>query len=1129
MSIPLRRAINNMLLAFTSFFFWAFSLVVTRPGVVEVEVPSAFAVVREWYVENYKNVSQDIRNQIDAEAEAVQIILIEIDNDIYSIVDTCPNAYEMLKAIKRLKQGESINVQDLKTNLYWEFGKFTSRDGESLESYYSRSQPSATRNKVKAIVNSPPPTYDQEPTMVAEDDEMSKDKKINKLMALISLSFKKIYKPTNNNLRTSSNTSRANQDNTLRINRGTGYDNQRVVNIAGARKNVEQADWRDDTDDEPGDQELEAHYIYMAHIQEVTLDAADNSRPIFDTEPLHKVHNDNNTYNVFANDREHPEQPKYVNDTYLEVQGDTNITIDSLDMSTNGETVDQDDDDLAKERDLLASLIDKLKCKINDSKNRNNFLESSNKTLIDKLKSEVVDFKTKNKSLELSNNYFKEANNELSKTNQLMFKDLKKFQAELDRYHDVNYASKVEINCAKAKDMKAQLHDRGIAISELKKLTEKMKGKYVETKFKKSSVIRQPNAFKSQRQPRLKRNQLEDRVIHNNSEVKKQQVKDHRRNFKFSNNKTFVTACNDSLNAKTSNVNFVCVTCGKCMLNDNHDMFVFHYINGVNSRTKIPMVVPISTREPQRTMNQSTATPLKRIITAESINQKHRSIIRKQCEKISKTFRWWYCNITPPGYKWKPKSRTVNVEPNVSMPLGTKSRTTNISEPMTPGCSTKSNTLLSSNSFAARRDNSIHRRLWVLKAHEGSRGIDLYSITLQDISTPTPICLMAKATSSQAWLWHRRLSHLNFDTINLLLNYDIMTGLPKLKFFKAHLCSSWIEHQTPTARTPEQNGVVERRNCEAARTMLIATKVSLFLWDEAIVTTCFTQNRSLGISLSQEYRVYNKRTKVIVKTIHVNFDELPHMASDHISSDPVPQYLTTALEHASLSPGPQSQENVLQTARTVTTSNELNLLFSLMFDELLNGTTPVVSKSFVVTTADAPNQPVRLFVAYATNKSFPIYQMDVKTAFLNGPLKEEVHVNQSDGFVDPYHPDKVYHLKKALYGLKQASRAWYDELSNFLVSKVFSKGELKFFLGIQIHQSPRGIFINQAKYAQEILKKHDSDHPGCLDTPKSTSGGIQFLGGDKLVSWSSKKQDCTSISSAEAKYVSLSAWCAQVL
>nr|GFB61833.1 hypothetical protein [Tanacetum cinerariifolium] len=145
------------------------------------------------------------------------------------------------------------------------------------------SQQAATRNRGKAIVNSPQPIYDQEPSMVAKDDATSKDKEIDKLMALISLSFKKIYKPTNNNLQTSSNTSRANQDNSPRINRSSGYENQRIGNVARARENVarecqnpkrvkdaayhrekmllykqeeaeiqlnaEQADWRDDTDD----------------------------------------------------------------------------------------------------------------------------------------------------------------------------------------------------------------------------------------------------------------------------------------------------------------------------------------------------------------------------------------------------------------------------------------------------------------------------------------------------------------------------------------------------------------------------------------------------------------------------------------------------------------------------------------------------------------------------------------------------------------------------------------------------------------------------------------------------------------------------------------------------------------
>ncbi|GJS93571.1 hypothetical protein Tco_0800539 [Tanacetum coccineum] len=221
--------------------------------------------------------------------------------------------------------------------------------------------------------------------MVTEDDALSKKKKIDKLMALISLSFIKIYNPTSNNLRTSSNTNRANQDNTPRINKGTGmiirghvtrecqkpkrvkdaaYHKEKMLlckqKEAGVQLSAEQVDWRDGTDDELEDQELEAHYI------------------------------------------QHPEKPESANDTYPDEQSDNNIIIDSLDMSTNEDQADHDDDDdLAREQS--------------------------------------------------SNNHFKEANMELVKNNQLMFKYLKKFQAELDRYHDVNYALKVEIERENAK------------------------------------------------------------------------------------------------------------------------------------------------------------------------------------------------------------------------------------------------------------------------------------------------------------------------------------------------------------------------------------------------------------------------------------------------------------------------------------------------------------------------------------------------------------------------------------------------------------------------------------------------------------------------------------------------------
>ncbi|GJR16057.1 hypothetical protein Tco_0798709 [Tanacetum coccineum] len=199
----------------------------------------------------------------------------------------------------------------------------------------------------------------------------------------------------------------------------------------------------------------------------------------------------------------------------------------------------------------------------------------------------------------------------------------------------------------------------------------------------------------------LKGNRMGDRVLPNNSQGKKQ-IEDHRRNFKFSNNKTFVTACNDSLNAKTLNVNFVCVTCGKCVLNDNHDMCVLHYINGVNSRTRQLIVVPISTREHTQTVNQSVATSYKKTVATNSTVKKPRNIIRKIYEMLLWTCSWWYPKFTPPEYKWKPKSTIGNVNLNASMPLGNESRNANILEHMTPRCSTLSNTTLSSNSFAAR-------------------------------------------------------------------------------------------------------------------------------------------------------------------------------------------------------------------------------------------------------------------------------------------------------------------------------------------------------------------------------------------------------------------------------------------
>ncbi|GJS94864.1 retrovirus-related pol polyprotein from transposon TNT 1-94 [Tanacetum coccineum] len=198
-------------------------------------------------------------------------------------------------------------------------------------------------------------------------------------------------------------------------------------------------------------------------------------------------------------------------------------------------------------------------------------------------------------------------------------------------------------------------------------------------------------------------------------------------------------------------------------------------------------------------------------------------------------------------------------------------------------------------------------------------------------------------------------------------------------------------------------------------------------------------------------------------------------------------------------------------------------------------------------------EAIRIFLSYAAHKSFTVFQMDVKTTFLHGTLKEDVYVCQPEGFIDVDHPSHVYKLKKALYGLKQAPRAWYDVLSKFLLHNHFFKGTIDPTLFIRRFDDDILVAKPTEKHLKEVKRIFhylrgtvnmglwymkdsgfeltgfsNADYAGCKDTFKSTSGGAQFLG-EKLVSWSLKKQDCTAVSTAEAEYVSLSACCAQVL
>ncbi|GJS92941.1 retrovirus-related pol polyprotein from transposon TNT 1-94 [Tanacetum coccineum] len=435
------------------------------------------------------------------------------------------------------------------------------------------------------------------------------------------------------------------------------------------------------------------------------------------------------------------------------------------------------------------------------------------------------------------------------------------------------------------------------------------------------------------------------------------------------------------------------------------------------------------------------------------------------------------------------------------------------------------------------------------------------------------------------------------------------------KTLHAYFKEEGIEHQTSTPRTPEQNGVVERRNrtlVEAARTMLSASKLPLSFWAEAVATACYTQNRSIIISThgktayhiindrkpsikhlhifgcicyitrdgenldkmkekgdpcvmvgystqSKGYRVYNKRTRLIVESIHIKFDEIKEMMSDHNSSDLAPQRQEMSVENVSSGLVPQGQkasdydnsdpvpprQNVVPTAEKTDSSQQgLEFLFSPLLEEYYNPThglaeennndqapnasfqeaefinpfctrvqeigesssrnidntdvhsfqpqshdyrwtrdhpleqvrgnprgNPTMPDSNKTTACHNPEmkdedqtvirnkarlvakgyaqeegvdfeesfapvarlEAVRIFVAHAAHKSFPIYQMDVKTAFLNGPLKEEVYVAQPEGFVDPDQltRKRSYHLlRKALVWIKTSSKSLHFQDSD---------------------------------------------------------------------------------------------------
>nr|GEV74481.1 retrovirus-related Pol polyprotein from transposon TNT 1-94 [Tanacetum cinerariifolium] len=398
---------------------------------------------------------------------------------------------------------------------------------------------------------------------------------------------------------------------------------------------------------------------------------------------------------------------------------------------------------------------------------------------------------------------------------------------------------------------------------------------------------------------------------------------------------------------------------------------------------------------------------------------------------------------------------------------------------------------------------------------KGSRGSNLYTISIEDMMKSSPICLLSKASKNKSWLWHQRLNHLNFGTINDLARKYLVRGLPRLKFEKDHLCSAcqlgknkkhthkpkaentnlevlntlhmdlcgpmrvqtingkkyilvivddysrftWFKflrskdetpdvvikfviqiqvglnktvryvrtdngtefvnhtmteyyerigifHQKTVPRTSQQNGIVEiwnRTLVKAARTMLIFSKAPMFLWAEnfksAITEDCWFQ------AMQDEIHEFDR---LQVRELVPQPECVMIIALKWIYKVKLDEYGDVLKNKARLVAKGYRQEEGID-----------------------------FEKSFALVTRI---EAIRIFITNAASRNMTIYQMDVKTAFLNDELKEEVYVSQPKGFVDPDHPTHVYRLKKALYGLKQAPRAWYDTLSRFLLDNNFSKG-----------------------------------------------------------------------------------------
>ncbi|GJS78488.1 retrovirus-related pol polyprotein from transposon TNT 1-94 [Tanacetum coccineum] len=596
-----------------------------------------------------------------------------------------------------------------------------------------------------------------------------------------------------------------------------------------------------------------------------------------------------------------------------------------------------------------------------------------------------------------------------------------------------------------------------------------------------------------------------------------------------------------------ANSKLICATCKKSMFDGVHDMCLLDFVENVNSRAKsakkhkkqniwkptghVFTEVGLKWKPTGRTFTiVGNSCPLTRITSANVVppkkttshsvetqkpelkvySRKPKNVKNVGSSKKAKIVESKNANHSEPNHTWG--SNATDIPSSSSLVMTVRFRNDHIARIMGYGDYQLGNVTISRVYYVKGLGHNLFS--------VGSRDTNLYIISLDDMLKTSLICLLSKALKTKSWLWHRRLSHLNFGTLSKLAKDGLARGIPRLKFQKDNLCSSCALEKArnppinPKLKTltkkrllrtkdeaPEAiikyikniqvhlNATIHNVRTDNGTEFVNQTLSPLFLWAEAINTACYTKNCSL-IRLQYNKTPYElmQDKKPDLSCFHF-FGALCYPTNDNddmgkldAKADIGPELhsMTPATSSSGLDPNTISQQPCIPPNR-----DDLDHLFQPMFDEYFNPPSiavilvqddaaprAVVLADSPVSTSidqDAPQQgidfeesftpvarieAIRIFVANAAHKNMTIYQMDVKTDFLNGELKEEVYVSQLEGFVDQDNPSHVYKLKKALYGLKQAPRA-----------------------------CPRGIFINQSKYASEIVKKYGLLTTDSVDTP----------------------------------------------